>query len=347
MYFSTSRSSENRARIEINHLFSPVDLHLRMQIPLSRSFMKKLCLVTVVLWAMAGLAMPIASSARAMVPAEIQQMIGVDYRALKDSPTAQQLKDQVLPPDLKNFETSLKGIGIDAEHDLEQLDFISFRSPKVGIQTVCVAQGSFSAKAVLKKLKLKKIAAIKYRLASIYPMDSGYVMTFLDDNTMAFGSDGALRGALDARDGKRSSLDSNPQMAEQMAAVDGAPVWSILDKEGTQAMMRSALGDAAKVADYETIKKRILASRYTMSFQSGVNFDLSVLTSDSMTAATLSSLVKAGMLYKKMNATPAEKTALDATTVDSDSANLQLHFKTDDQKFQALMRSPLFAAVSH
>jgi len=309
--------------------------------------MKKLCLVAVVLWATAGLAMPIASSARAMVPAEIQQLIGVDYRALKDSPTAQQLKDQVLPPDLKNFEASLKGIGIDAEHDLEQLDFISFRSPKVGIQTVCVAQGSFSAKAVLKKLKLKKIAAIKYRLASIYPMDSGYVMTFLDDNTMAFGSDGALRGALDARDGKRSSLDSNPQMAEQMAAVDGAPVWSILDKEGTQAMMRSALGDAAKVADYETIKKRILASRYTMSFQSGVNFDLSVLTSDSMTAATLSSLVKAGMLYKKMNATPAEKTALDATTVDSDSANLQLHFKTDDQKFQALMRSPLFAAVSH
>jgi hypothetical protein len=48
-----------------------------------------------------------------------------------------------------------------------------------------------------------------------------------------------------------------------------------------------------------------------------------------------------------MNATPAEKTALDATTVDFDSANLQLHFKTDDQKFQALMKSPLFAAVSH
>ena len=84
-----------------------------------------------------------------------------------------------------------------------------------------------------------------------------------------------------------------------------------------------------------------------MNFQSGVNFDLSVLTSDSMTAATLSTVVKAGMLYKKLNATPAEKTALDSTTVDSDSSNLQLHFKSDDQKFQALMHSPLFAAVSH
>ena len=37
------------------------------------------------------------------------------------------------------------------------------------------------------------------------------------------------------------------------------------------------MGDAAKVADYESLKKRILASRYTMNFQSGVNFDLSVL----------------------------------------------------------------------
>jgi hypothetical protein len=84
-----------------------------------------------------------------------------------------------------------------------------------------------------------------------------------------------------------------------------------------------------------------------MSFQTGVNFDLSVVTADSMTAGTLSSLLKAGIMLKKMGASATEKTALDATTVDSDGTNLMLHFKTDDQKFQALMKSPLFAAVSH
>jgi len=83
-----------------------------------------------------------------------------------------------------------------------------------------------------------------------------------------------------------------------------------------------------------------------MSFESGVKFDLSVLTSDSMTATTLSSLVKAGMLYKKLNASPVEKVAIDSMTVDSDSSNLQVHFKTDDQKFQSLLHSELFAAVS-
>jgi hypothetical protein len=309
--------------------------------------MKNLCFATLLLCATAGYAMPIASSARAMVPAEIQQLIGVDYRALKDSPTAQQLKEQVLPDNLKELETSLKAIGIDADHDLEQLTFASFRTGKEGIQTIGVAQGSFSAKAVLKKMRVKKIAGAKYGTAILYPMQGGLVMTFLDDNTLAFGTQPSLQSALDTRDGKRSSLDSNPQMAEQMAAVDGAPVWSILDQQGTQNMMRSALGEAAKVADYDAVKKRILASRYTMNFENGVNFDLSVLTSDSMTAATLSSLVKAGMLYKKMNASPIEKTAIDATTVDSDSSNLQVHFKSDDQKFQSLMHSELFAAVAH
>jgi hypothetical protein len=309
--------------------------------------MKNWFVAALILCTSGGYAMPMPSSARAMVPSEIQQIIGVDYRALKDSPTAMQLKAQVLPENLKELEASLKGIGIDTNQDVDQLTFASFRSGKQGIQTIGVAQGSFSAKAVLKKLKLKKISGTKYGTALLYPMESGLVMTFLDDNTLAFGTDASLKSALDTRDGKRSSLDSNPTMSEQMAAVDGSPVWSVLDQLGTQTMMRSALGDASKVADYETVKKRLLASRYTMSFENGVNFDLNVLTSDSMTAATLSSLVKAGMLYKKLNASPIEKTAIDAMSVNSDSSNLQLHFKSDDQKFQSLMHSDLFAAVSH
>src|SRR2546430_3915535 len=121
---------------------------------------------------------------------------------------------------------------------------------------------------------------------------------------------------------------------------------SVLDQQGTQNMLRSALGDASRLADYETVKKRILGSRYTMNFANGVNFDLDVVTSDSVTAGTLSSLLKAGMLYKKMTATPIEKVALEGVTVNSDSSNLQMHFKSDDKQFQSLLHSDLFAAVS-
>jgi hypothetical protein len=136
-------------------------------------------------------------------------------------------------------------------------------------------------------------------------------------------------------------------MADMMSSVDSAPVWSLLDQEGTQNAMRSALGDAAKIADYDTVKKRLVSSHYSMSFNSGVNFDMTVVTSDTMTAATISSLVKAGLLYKKMSATPAEKIAVENTTVDSDSSNVMVHFKANDQQFQSLMHSELFAAVTH
>ncbi len=294
----------------------------------------------------AALAMPLGTSSRAVIPSDIQQIISVDYRALHDSPTAMALKEQVLPESLKLFEKALKGVGIDSERDVDQLTFAAFRMGKKDVKVVGMAQGSFSSKTVLKRMKLKKIVPTKYRQADMYAMGNGMIMSFLDENTLLFGDDGAVKGALDARDGYTPTLDSNPTMSDMMASVDGSPVWSLLDQQGTQNMMRSALGDATKVADYDTVKKRLLGSRYTMDFSSGVNFNLDVITSDSITAATMSSLVKAGMLYKKMNATPVEKVAIDALTVDSDSSKLQLHFKTDDKQFQALMKSDLFAAVS-
>src|ERR1700686_4212824 len=157
--------------------------------------MKNLCFAVLLLCAMAGYAMPIASSARSMVPAEIQQLIGVDYRALKDSPTALALKQQVLPDNLKELETGLKAIGINSDRDLDQLNFASFRTEKKGIQTIGIAQGSFSAKVVLKKLKIKKISPAKYGTTDIYPMDNGLVMTFVDDNTLAFGTPDSLHSA--------------------------------------------------------------------------------------------------------------------------------------------------------
>ena len=306
----------------------------------------KICVASLLLVSMAY-AMPLNSSARSCIPAELMQLISVDYRALKDSPTALALKKQLMPDNIKQFEAALKGIGIDPDKDVDTLAFASFRSGKQGVKNIGAASGSFDMKVVLKKMKLQKFVPKKYGSSDVYPMDGGFVMTFLDNNTLLFGESTALHAALDTRDGKILSLDTNGDMADMMPDVDSAPVWSILDQQGTQNVMRSALGDASRIADYETLKKQLLGSRYTMNFSSGVNFDLTVLTSDSVTASTLSSLVKAGILYKKMNATAAEKVAIDNTTADSDGSNLQLHFKSTDQQFESLMHSDLFAAVSH
>jgi hypothetical protein len=306
----------------------------------------KICIALFLLVSLAY-AMPLNSSARTCVPADLLQLISVDYRALKDSPTAMALKQQLMPDNIKQFEVALKNIGLDPDKDVDTLTFASFRAGKQGVKTVGIAAGPFNMKAVLKKMKLQKFVPKKYGTAEIYPMDGGFVMSFLDDSTLLFGDSTSIKVALDTRDGQVLGLDTNGDMADMMSSVDSAPVWSILDQAGTQNMMRSAMGDASKVADYETVKKRLMGSRYTMNFNSGVNFDLTVITSDSMTAGTMSSLVKAGIMLKKMSATPAEKIAVENTTVDSDGSNLSVHFKASDQQFQSLMHSELFAAVTH
>jgi hypothetical protein len=291
-------------------------------------------------------AMPMGTQARGVIPSDVQQIISIDYRALKNSDTAMQLKNQVEPDNLKQFEEALKAAGMDPEKNVEQLTVASYRNAKQTIKMVGVAQGDFPMKAFLKRMALHKIKPAKIRNTDVWPMSGGMDMVFLDENSLLFGERTAVQGALDARDGYTSTLDSNNTIADMIGAVDAGTVWSVLDQQGTQNMMRSALGEASSLGDYETVKKRLLGSRYQMNFNSGVNFDLDVLTADSVTATTLSTLVKAGVLFKKISATPTEKIALDSVTVDSDSSNLQMHFKTDDKKFQSLMHSELFAAVS-
>lgn len=309
----------------------------------------RICLASLLLVSMAY-AIPLNSSARTCVPAETMQLISVDYRALKDSPTATALKNQLMPDNIKQFETALKGIGIDPEKDVDTLTFAAFHLGKQGVKTVGVASGPFNMKAVLKKMKLQKYVPAKYPkggTTDVYPMDGGFYMSFLDDSTLLFGDVTALHAALDTRDGKTLSLDTNGNLADMMTNVDSSPVWSILDQEGTQNMMHSALGDASKIADYDSLKKKLLGSRYTMNFDGGVKFDATIVTSDSVTAGTLASMVKAYLLYKKTTAAAGEKVVMENTSADSDGYNVAIHFKSNDQQFQSLMSTQLFAALSH
>ena len=287
----------------------------------------------------------LASATRAVIPSDVQQIINVDYRSMEDSESGQALKARVLPEQLKKFEAALKGVGINPDKDVDSLTFASFRV-KSGLQVIGIAQGDFASNKVVAKLKAKKVKPATYRDSAMYALDGGLSMTLLDNYNMLFGESGAMKSALDVRDGVGSSLNSNSQITDLISGVDSDAIWSVLDEKGTQEMMKSALGEASQLADYNTIKNRIKASAYKMDFGNGVKFNLNVNTADSFTAASLRTLLQAGILYKKMNASGPEKVALDNLAVDSDSSSLKLKFETDDRKFISLVNSDLFTAIS-
>ncbi|HEY0759242.1 MAG TPA: hypothetical protein VGD59_08315 [Acidisarcina sp.] len=303
---------------------------------------------TAVAMALPMMAAQLEAGARSAIPKDLQQLIVVDYRAMQNSSAAMDLKGRVLPPELKQLETALKQSGINDNHDVEVLAFAAFRvdgAPDSN-EMVGVAQGQFAVTDIVAGFKKKKVKATVLRTNRIYPMgSSGMVVSFLDPSTMVFGELDAVRRALNARDGVAQSMLNNNTMLDLMQGVDTEPLWSILDQKGTQTMMSSVLGAASQITDYDTVKKRLLSSRYTMNFQNGVKFNLDVITPDTFTAATMSSLMNAAALYEKMSGSTSEKQAIQSTTISSNTGTLEVRFSASDNDFASLLQSPLFQTV--
>lgn len=174
---------------------------------------------------------------------------------------------------------------------------------------------------------------------------AGMSVVFLNQTTMVFGDRDAVKAAVDARDGISANLLANSDMSNDMVAVDQKAIWSLLDAKGTQTMMKSVLGEASGLADYDTIRNRMKSSRYTMDFQNGVKFNMAVVTSDTITGATIATLMKGVSILKKTSGTPLEKTALDDTTIDSNSGTVTVEYASSDSQFVSLLTSPLFQSV--
>jgi len=289
----------------------------------------------------------LSSDAKSAIPKDIQQLIVVDYHAMQNSPAAMELKDRVLPPELKRLETALKSSGLKVDQDADVLAFAAFRdSNSQGTRIVGIAQGQFHTREIMANFTKSKTKPYVLRNNSIYPMGSnGMSVVFLNQTTMVFGDKDSVKEAMDARDGIVPDFLTNGDMVNEMGVVDSKAVWSLLDAKGTRTMMKGVLGDAAQLADYDTVKNRMKSSRYTMDFQNGVKFDMAVVMSDTITAATAATLLKGVSIMRKTSGSPLEKSALEQTTIDSNSGTLTVSYSSSDSQFASLLTSPLFQSV--
>jgi hypothetical protein len=305
------------------------------------------CLVAITAAAPAA---QLTGDARAAIPHDVQQLVVIDYRAMQNSSTAMELRDRVMPPDLKQFDEAIRKSGLNDNHDIDQLAFALFRmsASSEDLQTVGIAQGQFAVADIMANFRKQKVIPKLVRTNRVFPLaHTGMVLCFVDPSTMVFGSQEAVKKALDVRDGLAAGMLTNAPMMDAMRSVDADPLWSILDKAGTQTMMKQVLGEAGSVTDFESVRKRLDSSWYGMNFQHGVKFNLTIATGDSFAAATVSSLLSAAIIYKKMSGDETEKAALAATDISSNSGQLNVHFATTDNDFNALLKSSLFQSMIH
>jgi hypothetical protein len=295
----------------------------------------------------------LSSDAKASIPHDVQQIIVVDYRAMQNSSAAMSLKDRVMPPELKRLETALINSGLKVDSDADTLAFAAFRvsgpdgkGANDSQRIVGIAQGQFRTRDIMANFVKNKIKPSAIRNNNVYPMGSnGLSVVFLNQTTMVFGDKDSIKAAVDARDGFAPNFLTDSDLVNDMVSVDSHAVWSLLDAKGTQVMMKSVLGEASQIADYDTVKNRMKGSRYTMDFNNGVRFDMSVSMSDTITAATCSALLKGVQMLRKAQGTPLEKTALESTSIDSGAGTLTISYSSSDSQFASLLSSPLFQSV--
>jgi hypothetical protein len=295
----------------------------------------------------------LSTDARTAVPHEVQQLVVIDYRAMENSTAAMDLKERVMPPELKQFDEALRKSALNDKDNIDQyvdqLAFALFRntsSTSGGLVTVGIAQGQFPTQDILANFRKQKIKPTLLRTNKIYPLGkTGMLLCFVDPSTMVFGGKDSVDKALDARDGMAPSLLTNASMMDAMKTVDAYPLWSILDEKGTQTMMRQVMGEAGAPSDFDSVSKKLQASWYGMDFQHGVKFDLTISTGDSFSAATISSLLTAAVTVHKLSGSDAEKQALTSTAIGSEAGRMTIHFATSDTAFNDLLHSPLFKSM--
>ena len=128
-----------------------------------QSFIAAALATTALLCPVLASAAQLTSDGKSAIPKDVQQIIVVDYRAMQNSTAAMELKDRVLPPELKRLETAMKNSGLKVDHDADTLAFAAFRAPgSDGTRIIGVAQGQFHTREVLANFTKNKTKPIVY-----------------------------------------------------------------------------------------------------------------------------------------------------------------------------------------
>jgi len=313
----------------------------------------QLVLSVILMLNVVAVALPINPAARRVIPSAFQQIISVDYRSVRESNGATALKAAVLPKTLGDFEKALISVGVNPQKDLESLTFASFRDRSRELKRIGIASGSFSLQAILANVAAQNPQPMSYQGSSLYlmmkatdPKSKDLDMTFLDNKTLLFGEREALELALGVRNGDTPAMDANRRYSDLIRDLEKAPVWSVLNGQGSREMLLFALGDASKEEEYADVKKRVLGADYAMNFEDGLKFDLGVLTLDPESSSALSSLLKEGSLFKKVKSNAGAKIASTVMSADEDALGLEIHFKVDREQMQKLLEAHFFDVLS-
>ena len=120
------------------------------------------------------------------------------------------LRDRVMPPELKQFDEALRKSGLNDNHDVDAAGLCAL--PALGNQRRTDDRrncaGPVSVQDILANFRKQKVRPHSSRTNRIYPLGkTGMVLCFVDPSTMVFGSTEAVKKALERATGGAQPAD--------------------------------------------------------------------------------------------------------------------------------------------
>ncbi|MGH9394339.1 MAG: hypothetical protein ACRD1E_09240 [Terriglobales bacterium] len=287
----------------------------------------------------------LSAASQSVLPQATRQVISLDYHRLAGDAVAQKVEGQVLPPEMRGLDALLQRGGISPASDLNRLTFATFQGDK-GVGLIGIAEGNLGGLQLSRFFQKtpKQPAPPQISGVDVYASE-GLSFFVPDSSTLVFGSREAVTQAIKTEQGA-AGIAQNEELSDLIAGTQSTDVWSVLDAQGSRAMIRSMLGSSTGGFSASLIDKHFNGARYTIAFQNQVQLNLEVLTTDALSAAAVSTGLNAAIaLRQRSEANPEAKAMLGQIQVDSAGDHAFLQLSSPESQLLALLHTDLLQSV--
>ncbi len=305
----------------------------------------------------------LGSDILSMFPKDSGEIAYADLKAARAFPWFTQLKEQMLPPKFRDFETFLASAGVDPNTQVTELAWAlvpKTTTDKGGVsvpstdQIVGIALGQFQPASAEAYFTSKKLPIVKIRTFSLFAFGGGsgpndLFFFFIDSNTAAFGQRQLLEKLIAVRYGEEQGLYSNTDFSPLVDQANGTgTVWAVLNPSYTRLAMQQLLPETSQFPAAAQLAAKIKAMTISVKGGSGVDATFEAVCGSSEDANTFAALLQAGLMYRKYqvgNSNPDLGQLLDSAQITPSGDRLDLKLSLTDDQMQSLIRRNTFVVA--
>jgi hypothetical protein len=306
----------------------------------------------------------LGSDILSMFPKDSGEIAYADLKEARAFPWFTQLKEQMLPPKFREFETFLSSAGVDPNTQVTELAWALVPSQtttgKDGVsvpstdQIVGIALGQFQPSSAEAYFTAKKLPIVKIRTFSLFAFGGGsgpndLFFFFIDSSTAAFGPRQQLEKLISVRYGEEQGLYSNADFSTLVDQANGnGTVWAVLNPAYTRLAMQQLVPETSQFPAAAQLTSKLKAMTISIKGGSGVDAKFEAVCGSTEDANTFAALLQAGLMYKKyqMGSTnPDLGQLLDSAQITPAGDRLDLKLSLTDDQMLSLIRRNTFAVT--